>query len=350
MNLEFITDHERWQQIYTSLPDFPGKIYYSSGYCRCFQANGEGQAAAVFLQNGEQRIFYPFLIKKIPSYLGGDGFIDLETAYGYGGPAIFATEKAFTDEFLNQFATWARNNNVVAEFVRFNPLTANHEWLQTFYQVSLNRLTVSINLQQDFKAMLSCCTQPRQRNYRRACKAGLILEKETGLKAFSGLYAKTMQRLGAESYYLFSPEFFAAVDKIDSDQRFYAKVITPNGKTAAAGIFLFDTTTAHYHLGASDPEFKLMQPNVFMMLEMARIAQKNKLQQLHLGGGLSMKDSDSLMRFKASFSDRRHQFFIGKKIHDQQKYANLSQAWQLKTGKTPDILLHYHYGENHANL
>lgn len=350
MNLEFINNSERWQQIYTDLPDFPGKIYYSPRYYQCFQANGEGQAAAVFLQNGQQKIFHPFLIKKIPSYLCCDGLIDLETAYGYGGPAIFAAEKSFTDEFLVQFSAWAKTNHVVAEFVRFNPLTSNHEKLQSFYNVSLNRLTVSIDLQQDFDSLLSCCTRPRQRNYRRACKAGLKLESATNSETFAKMYAETMQRLEAAPYYLFSPEFFAAVDQIDSDRRFYAEVIAPGGEAAAAGIFLFDATTAHYHLGASDPKFKLLQPNVFMMLEIARIAQQRNLHRLHLGGGLSLHDTDSLMRFKASFSANRHQFFIGRKIHNPQKYETLSQAWQVKTGKTPDILLHYHYGENHANL
>ena len=62
--------------------------------------------------------------------------------------------------------------------------------------------------------------------------------------------------------------------------------------------------------------------------------------------------AEELVRFMARNFPvaQRHDFFIGRRILDQQKYALFSQRWQKLTGLTPQILLHYHYGANDENL
>lgn len=295
-------------------------------------------------------VFYPFLLKPVPVKVGGNGFFDLETAYGYGGPVAFNCDLDARQDFACLFANWALQQNIVAEFVRFNPLTANHTDFADLYNISHNRITVSMPLTENFATVLQGCTQPRQRNYRRAIREGLIFRQLPDLSEFCELYLATMHRLNAGSYYYFSPACFKELEKIPETNRFFAGVYTTSGDLAASAIFLIDEQSAHYHLGASDEKFKDTQATAFMMLEFAKLALQSNKQLLHLGGGLSLAADDPLFRFKAGFANSQHDFFIGRKIHQSVVYQNLSNRWHELTGAKPEILLHYHYGANNENL
>lgn len=374
MSLEFVTSAARWQQIYDQLPDFAGKIYYSHAYCSTLEANGDGRAAALFYtgnqvgnnaentdaalstagadtpQKPRNLIFYPVLLRPVPAKIGGDGCFDLETPYGYGGPQTFCCDQVTIDGFGCEFTEWARRQNIVAEFVRFNPLSANQSVFSDQYRTDRNRITVSIPLQHGFSEILAGCSAARQRNYRRAQREGLVFRRLDNLSDFCRLYQQTMKRLNADSYYFFSQSCFDALAAVPDADRWFVGVFTPDGRLAAAGIFLIDAISAHYHLGASEPEFKDLQANAFMMLEVAREASKAGKQLLHLGGGLSLAEDDQLYRFKAGFSTGRHDFYIGRRIHQQDAYQAFSQRWQQLTGAAPQILLHYHYGVKHENF
>ncbi|HNS09699.1 MAG TPA: GNAT family N-acetyltransferase [Candidatus Ozemobacteraceae bacterium] len=351
MHLEFITQKERWQQIFTQLPEFSGKIYYSYACHAATAANGDDQPAALFFSAGSNgRAFYPFLMKRVPEAVGGNGEVDLETAYGYGGPVFFDLNTEQIDEFYRQMRSWATANHVVAEFIRFNPLTPFQTCVDPACQVSHNRITVSIDLTNGPEAVLNSCSAARQRNWKKGTRLGLSVRRLADPAEFVPLYTQTMQRLAARSYYRFPQQYFAALAALSEDSCFYAGAFTDDGRLAAAAIYLLDPTSAHYHLGASDPQLLHTQANSFLMLEFARRLCGSGRQLLHLGGGLSLADDDSLFRFKSGFSARRHDFFIGRRIFNQQKYALFSGHWQKLTGLTPQILLHYHYGANDENL
>jgi len=365
LSLEFIESAERWQLVYELLPDFPGKIYYSQAYYSACAANGDGRPAAILfvpdvenhdngvaaamLQQG-RALFYPFLLRAVPRAVGGQGCFDIETAYGYGGPAVFNITAAELLEFDRTFKTWAGTQNIIAEFVRLNPLDATQKCLASIYQVELNRITVSIRLDSGFSAVLDRCTPAKRRNWRRAEREGLHMVEMQDLQAFKSLYGSTMNRLGAQPFYHFSPAYFAALENLPQKNRFFAAVFTTKQKLAAAAVFLLDTDAAHYHLGASDPAFRQSQANVFMMLEFARQQAASGRKMLHLGGGLSLQPDDRLYRFKAGLTTDRHDFFISRRIHQPKIYQRLSRRWQALTGKEPDILLHYHYGVENADF
>ena len=355
MYLEFITQPERWQQVFAQLPEFSGKIYYSYAWHAITAANGDGQPAALFCvdddgHGGNGQALYPFLMKRVPEAVGGNGEIDLETAYGYGGPAFFNLKSEQIGEFYRLMNDWAAENRVVSEFIRFNPLTSFQTCVDPACQVSHNRITVSIDLTAGPEAVLNGCSAARLRNWKKAGRLGLSLRRLADPAEFAPLYAQTMQRLEARAYYRFSQQYFAALAALPEESCFYAGAFTADGRLAAAAIYLLEQTSAHYHLGASDQQLLHTQANAFLMLEFARRLCGTGRQLLHLGGGLSLADDDSLFRFKSGFSAQRHDFFIGRRILDQQKYALFSQRWQKLTGLTPQILLHYHYGANDENL
>ncbi len=335
------------------LPEFSGKIYYSYAWHAITAANGDGRPAALFFtDSGTGLAFYPFLMKQVPAAVGGTGEIDLETAYGYGGPTFFNLSGGQISEFYRLMSNWAAENRVVAEFIRFNPLTGHHQHVDAACQTSLNRITVSIDLTKGPENILKGCSPARLRNWKKAGRLGLSFRRLTDQAEFESLYAQTMQRLEAKAYYRFSRQYFAALASLPEESCFYAGAFTADGRLAAAAVYLLDQTSAHYHLGASDQQLLHTRANAFLMLEFARMLcnSDSGRRLLHLGGGLSLAGDDSLFRFKAGFSAHRHEFFIGRRVHDQQKYALFSGHWQKLTGLTPQILLHYHYGANDENL
>jgi hypothetical protein len=115
-------------------------------------------------------------------------------------------------------------------------------------------------------------------------------------------------------------------------------------------VFLLDKNSAHYHLGASSDSQHNLQAGAFLMLKTAEKIGQMRIPLLHLGGGLSLDKEDRLFRYKSGFSSISNDFYIGRRIHNAEVYNALSASWQKKTGKKPDILLHYHYGDIDANI
>ncbi len=339
----------RWQQVVEQLPDFCGKVYYHAGYHEACELNGDGQPAALYFKKGPSEIFYPFLLRPVPEILGGKGCFDMQSAYGYGGPAVFGGTAEAVAEFARDHREWAANANIVAEFVRFSPFL-DQSLISPLFKPELNRKTVSIELSEDFAGILRRASGPRQRNYRKAVNAGLKYVSLPDCDQIVEIYRQAMQRIGADTYYYFTDRYFSALNDLPSASRFFAGIYDSEGKMVAGGIFLQDKTAAHYHLGASVAEARELQPDAFMLFEAARHAAAGGKMVLHLGGGLSLADDDGLFRFKSGFSENRHNFYIARKIHRPDRYDEFSKNWQRLTGRQPQILLHYHEGLEHADF
>ena len=309
------------------------------------QKNGEGQATALVFLN-ENRIcgFYPFLKRKIPARFCGDlNLIDLETPYGYGGPAVFTKEADELKEMKKLHLEWCVSQGVVAEFIRFNPLARDSLNFVEKNQLCLNRKTVSMNLLNGFSDILENATAAKRRNFRKAQAASLVYT-DCSLEEFVPLYMATMKHIKAEDYYFFSIDYFNSLFKLSQHILSARAVRTESGTIAAAAVFLEDKCSRHYHLGASDQEFLNLRPNDFLLFKAAEEASLSGKEIMHLGGGLSLDESDSLFRFKKGFSGHLTAFYIGRIIHQPARYRKISELWQRKTGGNPEILLHYHYG------
>jgi lipid II:glycine glycyltransferase (peptidoglycan interpeptide bridge formation enzyme) len=342
--VEQCTTGEAWNNALNSLPDFFGKAYYEFAYFKLSHANHEGlPTALIFSEKDKVVAFYPFLLKAIPAVYGLGEMFDIETPYGYGGPYLRNPDQKAISAFQQSFASWCSNNSIVAEFIRFNPFIENHRFCENFARISKNRTTVSIDTSSGLPQILKGCTSAKRRNFNNAVKSGLQIS-DCSLEEFRLLYRKTMNELRADEYYFFSDAYFAEIQR-QCPHNFVIKAArTADGKTAAAGIFLKDSLSYHYHLGCSESSLLHLRPNDYLMLKVAEEANKSGKSILHLGGGLNDKAEDGLFRYKKGFSEQTHDFFIGRKIYRPEIYDNISANWQKLTGKQPEILLHYHYG------
>lgn len=80
----------------------------------------------------------------------------------------------------------------------------------------------------------------------------------------------------------------------------------------------------NYHLSGSVGEYSYLAPTNLLLYEAALWGCANGCNTLYLGGGVGSGE-DSLFKFKKSFyrKDDLPQFFIGKKVFDQEKYDML---------------------------
>jgi hypothetical protein len=344
MTVKECSNPEQWRLALQSLPAFPGKAYYQPEYYQLLAENNEGKPTALaYYRQNQLFAFYPFLLKAVPASLTTQNLFDIESGYGYGGPCFAEPSDEAAKTFTRLQSEWCAQNGVVAEFVRFNPLTGNHGFLQNFYRLEKNRKTIQINTDQDISQVLQQASPLRRRNFRKAQKAGLVY-RQCSMNDFKNLYRQTMNKLNADAYYYFSEAYFTSLEHLLEHNAILRAAFDNKGRLAAAAVFLTDAQSFHYHLGASDQQLQALRPNDFLMLKVAQEAVSAGKKLLHLGGGRSLAEDDSLFRFKKGFAPQTLDFFTGKRIYSPDTYQQLSEKWQSFTGRQPKILLHYHYG------
>jgi hypothetical protein len=141
------------------------------------------------------------------------------------------------------------------------------------------------------------------------------------------MYAATQDRLHASNETRFSEAYFDALLRLDANNLFVAAV-TKDGEIASAVIVLCGARFAHCHLmgytgvGAGAGVSNLLYHGV------ALHSASQGLILLHMGGGATRAEDDSLLRFKRSFAHQRFSYQIGKRSHDPAAYESLREAWR----------------------
>lgn len=263
--------------------------------------------AAALLDRGR-----PFLLEHEGAYFAGierDDPRDVVTPYGYGGPTAGG--------FWDAYEEWARERGAVTTFVRFHPLYGN----QRGAPIHVDELapTVAWRLDQD-RDLLAGLHFKHRNKVSKAEKAGATVTQHEGLGEFVPLYEDTMRRLDADDFYLFEPAYWERLAELPL-ARFDAAI---DGEVVASALCLATPPWLHYHLSGTTDAGRSTGSSTLVLLEAARWAQANGYERLHLGGGLSGKE-DSLHHFKARFDpEGLVPAAIGKAIHDEATYRELS--------------------------
>lgn len=334
MELELLTleKEKRWLEILELFP--AADVYYLPAYLRAWKINGDGEPLAVYYEDADGRVFYPFMVREIASLSwlkkrsDFAGYADIITPYGYGGPLIASPpgrRKKLLANFRRFFDSFCREKKFICEFVRFHPLLENHRDWPPDFPVEFNRYTVVVDLREGeegvWREMSSAC----RNRIRKARQKGLEVRVSPGgeeMEQFLRLYYLTMEKVGASSYYFFPEEHFSALAKLA--ENLLLLQIQKDGETIAAGLFFVFGPFMAYHLGGSEPSFLKYAPNNLLLFAAALAGIERGASFLHLGGGFTEKGEDSLFRFKKSFAPRGlREFWVGKKIHLPEAYYRL---------------------------
>ncbi len=331
-----LTKKEKWQSLLDRLPVEQRDIYFSPAYYQLCQLNGDGQAKCFVFDNNGELALYPFLVNSIQN-LGlaelDTEYYDIQGVYGYNGVISSNRHKDFIREFYKTFNEYCRKSNIIAEFIRFHPLMQNQHFCDQGTEVSFNRQTVCLNLVKGYDYIWEKCYDSRNRNMiRKAVKNDFKIRLSTEGPAYSKfceLYTATMQKVQADSYYFFSEDYFHNLAALLGNHQCLMEVLHED-KVISAVLLLFYANYAHYHLSAREPDTPNLGANNYAIDAAIKYAIEAGCGIFHFGGGNSNLSTDTLFKFKTSFSKERKNFFIGKKIHNLKIYRKIRQCWEEK--------------------
>ena len=313
-------------------------IYFTEEYLRLNAAAGE-QARAFVYTEGDKVMLFPFLAREHET-CDGVKIRDFETAYGYGGPIYNTDDDAFIKKALIAFKNEMADEGYLAGFIRFHPMLDNQRYFDMIGDVIYDRKTIAINLSAPIDDVWMNEIHTKNRNViKKGSKEGLTFTADYEYKSldrFKNLYTATMDKLGADSFYYFSDEYFHNFKKLFP--RSFIGCVNFENEIIAAAIFFFDGIYGHYHLAGSNINLLSLSPNNFMLWEAAKELKKRGVKRFHLGGGMDSDESNSLFQFKRKFSKNTCDFYIGKLIFDNNTYIEVCRRWEERN---PDKAAHY---------
>jgi hypothetical protein len=283
----------------------------------------------------DESIFYHgFHLAKIAD----TSYYDIQSPYGYGGAISSSEDPSFLNSAWSAYNNWCKEQQVLAEFIRFHPLLYNHRLYNG--EVICDRDTVFVDLSSH--DLMSNCAPRTRTAIRKAIKNGLTVEwakPEQSWQDFQSLYNSTMKDLGAESFYFFPETYHHLILNWDKANLVVCKL--SDGSIGAAAVFLNSSHIMEYHLGASTQLGKTSGAMLLLMHTVSLKAQGLGYKFLYLGGGTNHESDNSLLFFKSRFSNLREPFQIGKQIFYPDIYNIMKQEWQLKHSSASNRVLFY---------
>jgi serine/alanine adding enzyme len=335
-----------WNQLLLNIPSSGRDLYFNEEFLKLYEGNGE--AVCFIFEEGVNLFLFPFIKTKF-SYKGTE-FWDFESPYGYGGPITNSKDCNFINRAQLEFMKFMEANGFIAGLVKFHPLLNNQDLLAGCSTLTFNRHTVGIDLTQDMESIWNEQIHSKHRNsIRKAEKAGLSCVIDADYVEYEGfreLYNETMKKKNANDFYFFNDDYFESFKKKFLHNSFLGHVKIAD-KIISSAIFFYSEKYAHYHLAGSDIQHLSLNPNCFLLYKVAEYLKSLEIQIFHLGGGTDTSENNPLFRFKARFSNKRYEFYIGEIIFNSSLYNQICDDWRLsnpdKAVFYKDKLLKYRY-------
>lgn len=313
-------------------------IYFDDNYGALYAGVENGEAIVRNFECEAGRIKHQFIIRKIdlPS---GICYNDIVTPYGYGGPIIVGLNEGYTKDQLvslyeENFIEYARENNIVSEFVRFHPIFSNAEDFAKMYQPECIRHTLLTDLTYD-DPVQEQFSKGCRKNIRRALNSGVTFRVERApenIDSFIEIYYSTMDRNKATDYYYFDEKYFADCLKNFRENLVYLEALY-EGKTIAAGLYFIYGDIIHVHLSGTLAEYLHLSPAYILRYAITLWGKENGFSMIHHGGGRTNSEEDSLYLFKKQFATKRElEFYVGRRIWNMDAYRELCRLAGVSEG------------------
>ncbi len=313
----FSDDIQKWWTYYQKLPEKMLSAYHRPDYFLFQERVGQGKAFLQIFSSGDRFIYYPGLLRTLPH---GENGYDIDSGWYYGGPiANFATGKSLESFWLTEINNIRNKQGIVTEFIRFDPNVENHILLENLFDIDFNRETVVVDLDCEWERVWKNFSSQNRRNVKKAVRNDLVAEKstsETSWETFERIYDEEMKRKNAPMHLRFNSLFFRELRQL-SNMDFF--VVRKADEIIGGFIAASNKDIAHHFLSATKHNHFETRPNNLLFTEVLRHYHKAGLKMFDFQGG-----REGVFRFKGNFSDKRNNFYIGKKIFNQKIYNKLS--------------------------
>lgn len=311
-------DDVRWRNL---LAEHAHDFYHRPEYVRLEADRLGGEVVAAYLEHHQVRLLLPLIGRAIP----GTSDRDLISPYGYPGPVAVYDDAEVLNTALRAVVATLRDNGYVTMFVRLHPLLELPDAAFTgLGAVVAHGHTVSIDLTRDdaeqWRHMRGRYRTFLKRSERLGHRSS-IDDAGTHLDRFIDLYLDTMRRQDAAPEYFFSRDYLAGLwHQLPGCMRL--GVVEIDDVVVCAGLFAESNGIIQYHLSGTDAQALELSPLKVLIDFVRRWASARGATVLHLGGGLGGAD-DSLLQFKAGFSDGREMFKSWRVVLDEHRYREL---------------------------
>jgi len=280
-------------------------------YGALHESAGAKPSAFVYEEHGE--IFV--LPVEIAPGLQQVGRVEVKSTYGYGGPVSSSQDRGFLGRACDFFESAVADLGAESLHLRLHPVIGNHALILGEWLPQPDRITVGLDL------TLSCADirlrmhQKHRNAVSKAERLGLdfVLDTELGrVEEFSKIYRATMDRIGAESAYYYSDDYFRRLKETLGDGVALALVLQGDD-IAAAALFLRHADLCHYHLAGADEAARSTGAGTYLVYCAALAFKDLGARLIHLGGGTSKSDDDTLLRFKRRFGGPEFTYYTVKR-------------------------------------
>jgi len=330
-----------WNEYLDFFPDERKDIYYTEEYVKLYESSIDEPVCFV-CSEGENYMLFPYLRRRFT--FNGTVYYDFETAYGYGGAIFNKVDEAFMSSAYQIFANYCKDNNYVCGFVRFHPLLNNIEQYDTIGKLLVDRPTVAIDVRpSEEEIWMQQLTSKNRNTVKKATANGLQFIKDKDFKyldKFIALYNRTMQKVGADDFYIFENDYYYKFRENIKDS--FLGVVLHGEEVVSGAMFFYSKDFGHYHLSGSNPEYLYLNPNNFMLWEAAKALREVGVKHFHLGGGSTPDENNSLLEFKSRFSKNRYVFHIGKTMFNSEVYDALCAEWIKNNNEEKVLALRNH--------
>lgn len=344
---------DEWNYYLSKLPVIQQDVNFCIEYYEIYEKSGQGEARCFVFEEQGNIIIYPFLlnsVNKLNLIKLDKEYYDIQGAYGYNGASGNTNDKIIIEKFNSCFLEYCKSNNIIAEFIRFNPVLRNEIYMDYISPISTNDVII-IDLNSSTDDIWNNSFESATRgSIRKAIKNNLkhIALRGENIKNdhimdFVKIYHSTMFRNNADPFYFFSESFFLDIvrnlgDKVSINFVFKDDILV------STALNLHHHKRVYGFLAGTIPKYFALQPFSFLIHKAIEYYKKIGLSEYFLGGGLIR--GDKIFRFKKGFSRTgSFEFFIGKKVHNKYIYDKVCKAWENKypekTEKYANFLLKY---------
>lgn len=279
----------------------------------------DGRLLAAVREDDESTVLYPFVLRPID----GGPLHDIASPYGYGGPLHWGNADAeeVAVRFWAGFDRWAKENAVIAEFIRFSLFDDVLPYPGVKRSRNLNFVCELPSTEEEL--WLSMHKKVRQ-GVRRAQRGGLEVEVDTTnarIDDFIRIYSGTMARRESDDWYRFGEAFFDGLLASMGDRTVIVCALH-EGRAVAANLLLVGSDTVYAFLGGTDEEAFSMRPTELMEFHSMDWARENGYRHYVLGGGV--RPGDGLEDYKRRFAPNGGVVFhTGERILDPLAFDEL---------------------------
>ncbi|MDO5980470.1 peptidoglycan bridge formation glycyltransferase FemA/FemB family protein [Flavivirga spongiicola] len=319
--IETITNKEDWNFLLSEFDMHDS--YHTFEYHLIAKSKGENPILIKYVEN-DIIIAIPLLIRDIK----GSAFKDATSVYGYTGPLSKGINNSFDNSnFINSLNHFFNENNIISVFSRLHPYVPNQTHvLKNFGAIFPMGKVVNINLKLDKTIQRQNYHRRLKNHINRSRKNCSIVKVDSyeGVDKFIEIYNESMDRVNAEkSYYFDKKYYYNLFNSTDFETELLLARDNESKNIISGAIFFKKNGIVQYHLSGTKSDFFHLMPTKLLIDEMRISATDEGYHTFNLGGGLGACEDNSLFRFKSSFSDEYHQFFIWKLIVNEKAYKNI---------------------------